>query len=87
MTRYGAANALAWDRLHPRLPRRAAWLDHGDLPVLEGTLIRLTVRHLPGDRDPKPLWLRSSRTGVCPSHVDNLWQAFPRRFDLSCRGR
>ncbi|WP_185844985.1 hypothetical protein [Nonomuraea sp. WAC 01424] len=27
------------------------------------------------------MWLRSSRTGVCPSHVDNLWQAFLRRFD------
>lgn len=47
MTRYGAANALPWDRLHPRLTRRAAWLDHGDPPVLEGTLIRLTVRHPP----------------------------------------
>ncbi|MEU5863609.1 hypothetical protein ABZ815_20730 [Nonomuraea sp. NPDC047529] len=47
MTRYGAANALPWDRLHRRLTRRAAWLDHGDPPVLEGTLIRLTVRHLP----------------------------------------
>ncbi|GIG53243.1 NF041680 family putative transposase [Dactylosporangium siamense] len=82
-TRYGVATALAWDRLHPRLTRRAAWLDHaGDLPVLEGTLIRLTVQHLPGDRDPKPLWLWSSRTGASPSHVDNLWQAFLRRFDL-----
>lgn len=82
-TRYGAANAQAWDRLHPRLTRRAAWLDHdGDLPVLEGTLIRLAVHHLPGDRSPKPLWLWSSRTGASPSHVDRLWQAFLRRFDL-----
>lgn len=82
-TRYGVANAQAWDRLHPRLTRRAAWLDHaGDLPVLEGTLIRLAVHHLPGDRDPKPLWLWSSRTGASPSHVDRLWQTFLRRFDL-----
>jgi len=31
----------------------------------EGTLIRLRVEHLPGQRDPKPLWLWSSRTGAC----------------------
>lgn len=82
-TRYGTAVASAWDRLHPRLTRRAAWLEHdGDLPVLEGTLIRLTVQRLPGDRDPKPLWLWSSRTGAKASDVDRLWHAFLRRFDL-----
>jgi hypothetical protein len=82
-SRYGSASATAWDRLHPRLTRRSAWLDHdGDLPVLEGTLIRLVVDHLPGDGDPKPLWLWSSRVGASPLHVDRLWQAFLRRFDL-----
>ena len=50
--------------------------------MLEGTLIRLVVDHLPGDGDPKPLWLWSSRIGVSPSHVDRLWQAFLRLFDL-----
>jgi hypothetical protein len=65
--RYGGASATAWDRLHPRLTRRAAWLEYdGDLPVLEGTLIRLVVDHLPGDGDPKPLWLWSSRVGASP---------------------
>jgi hypothetical protein len=82
-SRYGSASSMAWDRLHPRLTRRAAWLEYdGDLPVLEGTLIRLVVDHLPGDGDPKPLWLWSSRVGADPSHVDRLWQAFLRRFDL-----
>jgi hypothetical protein len=82
-SRCGTAHAQAWDRLHPRLTRRAAWLDHhGDLPVLEGTLIRLTVQHLPGDRTPEPIWLWSSRTGLPPSDVDRLWQAYLRRFDL-----
>jgi DDE superfamily endonuclease len=82
-TRYGPAAAQAWDRLHPRLTRRSAWLDHdGRLPVIEGTLIRLQVDHLPGDRDPKPVWLWSSRTGAAPGEVDRLWQAFLRRFDL-----
>jgi hypothetical protein len=50
-TRYGAAAAQAWHRLHPRLTHRAAWIGHdGPLPVIEGTLIRLQVDHLPGDR-------------------------------------
>src|SRR6266545_3860276 len=62
-TRYGTAVACSWDRLHPRLTHRSAWLDHhGPLPVIEGTLIRLAVDHLPGDRDPKPIWLWSSAT-------------------------
>jgi DDE superfamily endonuclease len=82
-TRYGTATAQAWDRLHPRLTHRSAWLDHdGPLPVIEGTLIRLQAGHLPGDRDPKPLWLWSSATGVPPAEVDRLWQAFLRRFGL-----
>ncbi len=81
--RYGAAVAQSWDRLHPRLARRAAWEGHdGELPVIEGTLIRLAVDHLPGDRNPKPVWLWSSRTGAAPAEVDRLWQAFLRRFDL-----
>jgi hypothetical protein len=82
-SRYGTARTAAWDRVHPRLTRRAAWLDHdGDLPVIEGTLIRLTAGHLPGDRDPKPVWLWFSRTGATADEVDRLWQAFLRRFDL-----
>ncbi len=67
--RYGTAVATAWDRLHPRLTHRAAWEDHsdGELPILEGTLIRLQVDHLPGDRDPKPVWLWHSATGATPA--------------------
>jgi DDE superfamily endonuclease len=80
---YGMAVAAAWDRVHPRLTHRAAWLDHdGDLPVIEGTLIRLQVDYLPGDRDPKPVWLWWSRTGALPSDADRCWQSFLRRFDL-----
>jgi hypothetical protein len=82
-SRYGMAAAAAWDRVHPRLTHRAAWLDHdGDLPVIEGTLIRLQVDHLPGDRDPKPVWLWFSGTGAAPDEADRCWQAFLRRFDL-----
>ncbi|MEU5431702.1 hypothetical protein AB0H73_39795, partial [Streptomyces olivoreticuli] len=32
------------DRLHPELQQRSAWIDHdGELPIIEGTLIRLKV--------------------------------------------
>ena len=59
-SRYGTAQRDRWDRLHPRLTHRGCWLDHdGELPIIEGTLIRLQVEHLPGDRDPKPVWLWS----------------------------
>jgi len=82
-TRYGTAQASAWDRLHPRLIHRGAWEHHhGALPILDGTVIRLTVDHLPGDREPKPVWLWSSHTGATPADVNRLWQAFLRRFDL-----
>jgi DDE superfamily endonuclease len=82
-SRYGTAVAQAWDQVHPRLTHRAAWLDHhGPLPVIEGTLIRLHVDHLPGDRDPKPMWLWWSQASALPDDVDRCWQAFLRRFDL-----
>lgn len=36
---YGKATARAWDRLHPRLTRRAAWLDRdGPLPIIEASI-------------------------------------------------
>jgi hypothetical protein len=82
-SRYGQAFADAWDRAHQQLQRRAAWAGHqGQLPTVEGTLVRLMVDRLPGDRNPKPVWLWSSATGLGPSEVDRLWQAYLRRFDL-----
>ncbi|WUH88672.1 transposase [Streptomyces sp. NBC_00433] len=81
--RYGAARAMAWDRLHPRLTTRSAWIDHdGELPIIEGTLIRLQVDKLPGGGQPLPLWLWSSAIGMTGTDVDLRWQAFLRRFDL-----
>src|SRR5947207_11678654 len=80
-SRYGIAVAAAWDRVHPRLTHRAAWLDHdGPLPVIEGTLIRLQAGHLPGDRDPKPVWLWWSRTGAVPADVERCWEALSGLF-------
>ncbi|MFC9948971.1 transposase, partial [Streptomyces pratensis] len=78
---YGMATARAWDRLHPRLTHRSAWTSQlGALPVIEGTVIRLQVEHLPSGATPKPVWLWWSGTGACESDVDILWQAFLRRF-------
>jgi hypothetical protein len=82
-SRYGTAVAWSWDRLHPKLTHRGVWADHhGDVPIIEGTVIRLQVDRLPGDGDPKPLWLWFSRTGIAAEDVDRLWQMFLRRFDL-----
>src|SRR6266516_5760015 len=81
--RYGTARACCWERLHPELERRDGWQHHdGELPLIEGTVIRLAVDHLPGDRHPQPVWLWSSRTGASPGDLGRLWQAFLRRFDL-----
>ena len=75
-----------FDRLHPRLTRRGAWADHdGDLPILETTVIGLQVDHLPGDAQPKPLWLWWSATAPTLEEVDQLWQTYLRRFDLECQ--
>ncbi|MER8237528.1 NF041680 family putative transposase [Streptomyces sp. NPDC094049] len=80
---YGKVTAQAWDRLHPRLTRRAAWLEHdGPLPIIEGTVVRLVVEKLPSGGVNKPVWLWWSETGATPEDVDRCWQSFLRRFDL-----
>jgi hypothetical protein len=82
-TRYGSAATMTWGRLHQRLAARAGWEGHnGELPVVEGTLLRLQVDHLPGNRSPDPLWLWSSRAGTTAEEVNRCWQAFLRRFDI-----
>ncbi|MFB6716851.1 NF041680 family putative transposase [Streptomyces sp. NPDC056237] len=80
---YGKATAQAWDRLHPRLTRRAAWLDHdGPLPIIEGTVVRLVVEKLPNGGVNKPVWLWWSGTDATAADVDRCWQSFLRRFDI-----
>ena len=49
---------------------------------MEGTLIRLPVEHLPGQREAKPVWLWTSATGADADQVTRCWQAYLRRFDL-----
>ena len=80
---YGNATVLAWQRLHPRLTHRTAWIGHaGVLPVIEGTVILLRVEQLPSGATAKPVWLWSSIPAADPVTVDLLWQAFLRRFDI-----
>ena len=82
-TRYGQVVANAWDRLHPRLTHRTSWLDDdGELPLIEGTVIHLVVERLPGDAQPKPVWIWASLTGADAALIDVLWQVYLRRFDL-----
>jgi hypothetical protein len=82
-TRYGTARACAWTRCHPLLARRGGWAGHeGPLPIITGSIIRLVMDRLPGDRHPKPVWLWCSRSELAPTDVDRLWQAFLRRFDI-----
>lgn len=79
---YGQAVVRAWDRLHPRLTRRAAWADCPQLPIIAGTVIRLEVDRLPSGAIPKPVWLWWSKVDATPADVDRMWQAFLRRFDI-----
>lgn len=82
-TRYGTVFTSSWDRVHQPLQRRSGWVDHvGDLPVVEGTLVWVQVDRLPGDRDPDPLWIWSSETGLGPEEIDRVWRHYLRRFDI-----
>jgi DDE superfamily endonuclease len=81
--RFGQVTARCWGRLHPKLERRGSWADHeGELPIMEGTLVHLAVEYLPGNRDPKPLWLWHSDPDATAHDVDRLWRIFLRRFDI-----
>ena len=43
-------------RIRPRKATRSAWIGHtGELPIIEGALIRVQVDRLLGGGDPLPL--------------------------------
>ena len=80
--RYGRVVVDAWLGTHQMLERRGGWARHeGELPAVEGTLIRLRPQRLPGDRAPKPMWLWAGAEGG-PDDIDAWWMAYLRRFDL-----
>lgn len=82
--RYGHVEARAFARMHPKIDSRGGWKDHaGQLPVIEGTVVGLRVERLPGDRDPKPVWLCVSKpVPDNEAETDHWWSMFIRRFDL-----
>jgi hypothetical protein len=80
--RYGTVTVTAWSGLHPRLYRRGHWTDHHTPPIVNGTVIRVDVEHLPKPtaRTKKTLWLWWS--GPDRPDLDLCWRAYLRRFDL-----
>jgi hypothetical protein len=81
--RHGIVQVAAWDRVHPKLCKDAAWHDHpGKVPLIEGTLIQLRPARRPGYRELAPMWLWASVTGAAPDEIAVLWQAYLRRFDI-----
>ncbi|KOU72612.1 transposase [Streptomyces sp. MMG1533] len=80
---YGTALARSWDRLHPKLTHRSSWaVADATLPIVEGTVIRLDIEHLPSGATPKPVWLWWSGTDADAADAERLWQAYLRRFDI-----
>lgn len=50
-SRYGTALAWSWNRLHPKLTHRGVWAEHhGDVPIIEGTVIGVAGRSPPRRR-------------------------------------
>jgi hypothetical protein len=79
---YGTVRVDAWRGVHPLIHGDrgyfAGW--KGKLPVLRGTLLHVTVNHLPGGREPlKAMWLWHA--GPAPLSPDELWRAYLARFD------
>jgi hypothetical protein len=79
---YGTVCVDAWRQVHPLIHGDRGWFAgwDGELPVLRGTLLRVTVQHLPDGRSPhKTLWLWHA--GPAPLSLDELWRAYLARFD------
>ncbi len=79
---YGTVRVDAWRGVHPLINGDrgyfAGW--DGGLPVLRGTLLHVTVDHLPDGREPlKAMWLWHA--GPAPLSTDELWRAYLARFD------
>lgn len=82
--RYGQIEVAAWHRLHQAITRTGAWAGYPAgqrLPLVEGTLIRITVQRLAHEGDPKPVWLWHHAPPGTAVDVDLLWKGYLRRFD------
>jgi hypothetical protein len=80
---YGTVRVHAWRGVHPLVHGDRGWFKDnwkGKLPVLRGTVLRVTVDHLPDGRRPhKTMWLWHA--GPAPLSLDELWRAYLARFD------
>jgi hypothetical protein len=81
--RYGTVRVRAWHTMHQELGRDGHWTHwpaDTRLPIVRGTVIQVSVEHLPDGRTPpKDLWL--FHAGPIPADLDLLWKAYLRRFD------
>ena len=79
---YGTVRAGAWHGVHPLIHGDRGWFaGRTHLPVLRGTLVRVTVERLPDGRDPhRAMWLWHAGPG--PLSLDELWRAYLARFDI-----
>ena len=83
--RFGQVNITAWHQLHSRLYRDGPWTlaRHPDqLPIIEGTVIRIDAEHLPGIQHPEPMWLWHNAPPNTDFDPAGLWMAYLRRFDI-----
>ena len=67
--RYGTVHVGAWREVHPLIHGDRGWFAGwpGELPVLRGTVLRVTVEHLPDGRTPpKTMWLWHAAPARCP---------------------
>lgn len=71
--RYGQMQITAWHHMHQKLDRSGPfkdWPKDQDLPVVEGTVVRMNVEHLPDGRKAGKdmwLWIKSTSTGSARS--------------------
>ena len=80
--RYGKAEAGPGTGSSPADPPRR-WIElTGELPMIEGTLIRLQVDRLPGDGDALRSGYGPPRPAPARTMSTSWWQAYLRRFDL-----
>ena len=71
--------------MHQELGRNGHWADHPadqPLPIVRGTVIQISVEHLPGGRRPdRDIWLFHAAPPGSAADLDLLWKAYLRRFD------
>jgi DDE superfamily endonuclease len=85
--RHGPVQVVAWQRMHPMVHRYTGgfedWPEDRELPLIEGTLIRLSAASRAAGRPAlEPMWLWAGVPVAGDAMVTVLWQAYLRRFDL-----